>query len=312
MQELVLKLPVSQTIRAQAQQFAAEQPTREKAEQVRLNTIAVGVVNNYLQMLDVRTNLANSDSWNPVLRLCADVADLEITGIGRLECRPIKTSQPACPIPPEVWESRIGYVVVQIDEQLREAQLLGFSPTAEREALPLKDLQPIEAMIDHLHQLKNPSIGSINLTQWFNQIFQTGWESFDSLFNSCNLTPAFNFRGAALAEPIEANEWQSTLEIRRGKFIDFGIHTLMLVINLKAIAGERVEVRLQIYPTETEMYLPSGLQLTIVDETDRVFMEAQARRADNAISIVFTGEIHERFTVQVKLSTSTFSEHFVI
>lgn len=309
--QLALLLPIPQTVRSTAQQFASEQPTPEKAERVRLNTLAVGVVNNYLQMLNVTTNLANSDSWNPILRMCADIADLEIPRMGRLECRPIKIAESSCFIPPEVWHSRIGYVVVQIDEDHKQAKLLGFTPTVNQETLTIQDLQPIEEIFAHLHQLKNTSTHQINLSQWLDYLFDAGWETFNTLLNQ-SLTPAINFRGAALAEPTESSEWLSTIEIRRGKLIDFGLHTLILVINLKAISEHRVEIGIQVYPTESEIYLPPNLQLMICDESDHLFMEAQARKADNAIQLFFTGDIGERFNIRLMLDNNSFTEHFVI
>lgn len=96
-------LPIAEPGRIIAKQFAGEQPTPEKAERVMFNTLAVWIANDYLQMLGIPTNISNSDSWNPVARLCADVADLEVTGIGKLECRPLKASQMLCSIPAETW-----------------------------------------------------------------------------------------------------------------------------------------------------------------------------------------------------------------
>ncbi|MDY7021119.1 MAG: DUF1822 family protein, partial [Cyanobacteriota bacterium] len=102
-----------------AEQFAAQQPTSRKSRQVYLNTLAVCIVNNYLKILGIPTDLAAGDSWNPSVRLYADVADLEVIGRGRLECRPLPVQRginsKACRIPAEVQSSRIGYVMVELD-----------------------------------------------------------------------------------------------------------------------------------------------------------------------------------------------------
>ncbi|MCU0517071.1 MAG: DUF1822 family protein [Oscillatoria sp. Prado101] len=160
-ENFALLLPLTQNARRVAQQFANEQPTPEKAEQVRLNTLAVWVVNDYLQMMNIPTDLSAGDSWNPHVRLCADVADLEVSGAGRLECRPLKKGQRSCYIPPEVWEERIGYMVVEIDDSLRSASLLGFVPTAATHELPVSQLQPPEDLIDCLSQLRQSGFGDI-------------------------------------------------------------------------------------------------------------------------------------------------------
>jgi hypothetical protein len=93
LEDFALTLPITQAARTTAQQFASNQPTPEKAEQVRLNTLCVWVVNDYLEIMGIPTSLTSSDSWNPVIRLCANIADLELPGVGRLECRPVNLSQ---------------------------------------------------------------------------------------------------------------------------------------------------------------------------------------------------------------------------
>jgi len=152
-EDFSLALPITQTAREIAQ-FASAQLPPQKAEQVRLNTLAVCVVNDYLQMMGIPTDLKASDSWQPVVRLGVDVADLEVTGIGRLECRPIRANQETCYIPKEVWEERIGYVVVQLDESLLKATLLGFTQTAATDELPISQLQALEDLLAHLNQVK--------------------------------------------------------------------------------------------------------------------------------------------------------------
>ena len=146
-----LILPITEAGRQVATAFANRQPTQKKMEQVHANTLAVWVVNDYLQLMSIPTQLEVGDSWNPVVQLSADVADLEVVGIGRLECRPVASGAATCYVPPEVWWDRVGYVGVEIHASLRRATLLGFTPTAaETEHFPLAQLQPLEALLAHL------------------------------------------------------------------------------------------------------------------------------------------------------------------
>jgi hypothetical protein len=323
--DLSLSLPITQTALRTAQQFANEQPTSQKAEQVRLNTLAVCAVNDYLQMMGIPTNLNASDSWNPMLRLCADVADLEVTGIGRLECRPYRNSQPTCYIPPEVWLDRVGYVVVEIDEHSLEAKVLGFTKTArEREELPIRYLQPIDDLIDVLNP--NPKRERVNLSQWFTNIFEQGWETVESLFAPTEPDLAFNFRSipdsgmghkrrsapdSVIDEPELSDEGVS-----RAKLIDLGMQladeSVALVVELKPESDRKTTVVLQVHPTSDRAFLPPHLQLTVLDETGAVFLEAQARNADNYIQLQFSGESGEHFSVRVALGDVSVVEDFAI
>lgn len=327
-EEFSLPLPITKAAHTIAQEFAAGQPTAQKVEQVYLNTLAVCVVNDYLQMMSIPTDLTAGDSWNPVVRLAADIADLELTGLGRLECRPMKVNEQTCYIAPEVWEDRIGYVVVQFDKILLEANLLGFVPTVVTENLPIAELQPLEKLLVHLSQLKSALETSyaplaaevapqsatnnhvINLSQWLQGVFDTSWQIAESL-----LTPqsnlAFSFRRSDTGE--EFNRPQSS--IRRGKLIDLGLqlasHSIALIVELRQESNQKTDVLLQVHPTGSQT-LPPLLQLIVIDEYKEVFLEAQARSADNYIQLQFSGQPEERFSVKIALGDASITENFVI
>jgi hypothetical protein len=142
-----------------AHKFAAQQASAEKARQVYLNTLAVSAVNEFVQEeLGFSTDLQAGDSWNPVVRLVHDVADLVIPDLGILECRPMQPEDRIISLPPEVRENRIVYVAVQFYEQLNKVKLRGFLPAVELgkypEEIEISQLQPIEELIDYLYRLE--------------------------------------------------------------------------------------------------------------------------------------------------------------
>ncbi|BAY25378.1 hypothetical protein NIES2100_51840 [Calothrix sp. NIES-2100] len=314
-ENFAVPLPIAQLARKTAFMFANQQPTPEKAKQVILNTLAVWVVNEYLQMMEIATELTASDSWNPVIRLCADVADLAIPSLGRLECRPVDNYAHTCFVPPETWEERIGYVVVQIDESLQEAKLLGFVPSVTTEELPLSQLQSPEAFIDHLGKLRqSPTSTSVNLRQWLTGIFESGWQSIEALQNSQEAGLAYAFRSAELFEQQAPNKPHSGT--RRAKLLDLGIQIadkpLMLIVDISPQTDEKTSIRLQLHPTGNQIYLPQGVQLTVLDDSGSVFLEAQARSADNYIQLQLRGDAGEIFSVRVAFNDISITEQFVI
>jgi hypothetical protein len=153
-EEKSIPVSITQDALRMARQFADQQPTQEKKEQVYLNTLAVCLVNDYMEMMDIPTDLRASDSWNPAMRLYADVADLKLTGLGHLECRPVRSGT-LCYIPPEVPDDRIGVVVVKIDAELQEATLLGFTKTVRTGELSFNQLQTIDDLLEHLDCLEH-------------------------------------------------------------------------------------------------------------------------------------------------------------
>lgn len=324
-EQFSLPLPIPQAARTTAQEFASQQPTTEKADQVQLNTLAVWVVNDYLQLMDIPTDLRASDSWNPGVRLFADVADLELPGKGRLECRPVHSQAHICPIPPEVWHDRIGYVVVQFDESLQEATLLGFTPTASVEAFPLQQLRSPEDLLEHLDRLgRSPAIQTTlnqlqaNLSQWLQGVIDTGWQTVDSLLNPAELSPAFAFRGVELRGHHAATS--ETEIIQRAKLLDLGTpsgHPVMLLVEVSpsidssSPTDPQLDVLLQVHPSN-QLYLPAGLRLTVLDESGTKFLDAESRSVDNYIQLQFSGSPGESFSVQVALGDNQVTEAFVI
>lgn len=321
-----LTLPITQKASKTAQEFASQQPTPEKAEQVRLNTLAVWVVNDYLQMMDIPTNLEASDSWNRVMRYCADVADLEVPSVGRLECRPIPLHQQICSVPPETWEERVGYVVVQIDESLQEARLMGFAPSVATEELPLSQLQPLEALIEHIGQLSFvKSVVTVdqpktqeqlaNLSQWFAGIFEAGWQTIDSFWKDTEIRPAYAFRSRG-ADTVERDVPEQSAPTTMAKLIDLGMNfpnqALLLIVEITPQANQQTGIFLKLVATGKQKYVPQGLQFAVLDGSGALLLESQARKSDDYMQLYLRGESKEHFSVKVALNDVSIVEHFII
>lgn len=186
-------VPIAESERQTALKFAAEQPTREKARQVYLNTLAVLTVKRCLDLSEIATDLAASDSWNPFCRLGADLADLKVTGAGYLECRPVTANQQECFIPPEALENRIGYLVVQLSPPYQDATILGFIPNVVQVRLPLSQLQPLPELFLHLESLRVAPRPIVHLRQWLNNAVDAAWQTAEDVL-SATAQPTFAFR----------------------------------------------------------------------------------------------------------------------
>lgn len=315
LENISMTLPIGEEAYQVAQHFSAQQPTPQKAAQVRENTLAIYAVNSYLQLMGIGTQLTQGDSWNPVVRLCADVADLDVTDLGRLECRPLGDEETTCSIPPEVWEDRIGYVVVQLDDSHREAQLVGFSPTAREGAIPLSELHPIEELLTHLHQLQQQSAsdaeglldGLVDLSLWLRQAVVGGWQTLESLLSQADLAPAWSFRGSSSVEDVA----DQVATIRKAKILDWEHPLILLMEVLPGVEGNTT-IRVQLHPFGVRLTLPPDLRIQVLDEMDRVFLTAQAKTHDNAIRLEFRGRSNEHFKLEVIGGESYFSEAFAI
>jgi Protein of unknown function (DUF1822) len=306
-----LSLPLAQSARQQAERFAALF-NDDAARQIYLNTLAVLAVNDYLQMMGIETDLNASESWNPVLRLAADISDLNIVAIGHLECRAIIPGQTHCPIPQDVWEDRIGYVVVEIDESKQQATLLGFSETVTTTELPIIELHSLEALLHHLHHLhqqasvavKKSSVSSqVILSQWFEGIFEAGWQPLEAL----HLTPL-------QAVSLRAS---TTATVKGAKLIDCGIELgsqkIILLILLTPEQNKEIGILVQIHPAQGKPYLPSDLRLAVLSEAGETLKQVSSRSLDNYIQLpYFQGISGESFSIQITLDRACSIENFAI
>ncbi|MEG4802947.1 DUF1822 family protein [Microcoleus sp. ARI1-B5] len=190
-----LPMPITQNSLQLARQFSAQQRHPQRQEQVYLNTLAVLAVRDYLTILSIDTDLTQCDSWNPAVRLFADAADLYVKGLGKIECRPMRhlhqnlakanqdlSANPPdiCPVPVEARAERIGYIAVEIDEEEKEARLLGFSQTADSGELVLSELHSLDDFLVHLEHLFE---AKVDLRQWLVNVFAPDWQPFDAVFN---------------------------------------------------------------------------------------------------------------------------------
>lgn len=319
-----LALPITQFARLTAQEFGQQQSTPEKAQQVYLNTLAVCAVKDYLNLMDISCSLGASDSWNPVIRLCADVADLVITGIGSLECRPVLPQDLTCSVPPEVWSDRIGYVVVIIDESHRQARLLGFTPSAWAGNIALKQLQPLESLLAHIHEFI-PTVmpqcalagtrSHTDLGQWIRGVFDQSWQVVNDLLQPSAPELAFNFRSAATTSALDLET--HSIQIQRAKLVQFQDKTqeipLVLIVNLLQSEGDGQRmIGVQLRPIGDSPFLPANLVLKILDSQQTTFLEVQSRPVDNYIQLEFSGQPGEQFHLNLEQGNQTITEAFMM
>jgi hypothetical protein len=343
-----ITLPITTEYRQIAEKFAQQCPLAEKAAQIRLNTLAVCAVNAYLKLMGIATQIEESDSWNPMMQMMTNVADLKVPNVGVFSCRAMGLTDHTCHIPPEDWHNRAGYIAVVIDEAAHQSTLLGFTPTLntadlETEQVSLNRFAPIETLIDQIHSLQlNPAITQLaaidstttsattivtQLGQWAQGAIDSTWQAFDGLINSSAMTVAFR------SHDWGSQESSHVMNISRAKVVDLGLQLdnslqVALVIHLAKVSSQEVsqevfrdspgrlrhrsDIILQVRPLGNASYLPEGVCLSIFDENDQLFRNATSRSIDNYIQIQITGESGETFSIEISKGDSTFKEKFAI
>ncbi|KAB8315419.1 DUF1822 family protein [Tolypothrix campylonemoides VB511288] len=321
-ESLTFTVPINSEARQRAEQFLRKQRNPEKAKQVYLNTLAVFAVNFYLRCMGIETSWSESLSCHPAIQTLMDIADLEVIGLGKIECLPVLPNQKVIHVPPEVCSDRIGYLAVQFESSLEEATILGFMKTVPSSfELHLSQLSSLEHLLVHLNQLtenirhENPTKVQqpTHLSQWFMNVVDAGWQTIESLLNPQQQTElVFRFRGTEHSLALHSEN--STSWMQKGKLLDLGRDSksqpIALVVGLIPASSEEINIGIKVYATGSQNYLPEDLELRVLDEAGISVMQAMARNT-KSIQLNFSSEIGERFSVKIALGDVSFTEVFI-
>ncbi|MGC1197817.1 MAG: DUF1822 family protein, partial [Geitlerinemataceae cyanobacterium] len=240
----------------------------------------------------------------PTIEACSV---LEISDIGKLECCPILESDRTVRLPEETWGDRIGYIAIELNESLTTARLLGFLQKTTTETVSLDRLESLETFLTYIEKLEefrhSQSIREpVKLSQWWYDTFEAGWEALDSLFPQSRL--AWRDRGLP-ASPVKNL-------VTRAKVLDLAtIDRVALAIELQPIDRSEIEIWVEVYPLQPNIYLPENLKLSVLDEMGVQVIQAEARTTEN-IQIKFVADPGELFGVRVSLEEVSVTESFVV
>ena len=200
-------------------QFVKRIAVQSRCPQPRLqklipNLLAVRAVSHWLDIYGIAYDWQQSYCVNPLIHLGDEVADLYLTGLGRLECRAIAKGSPTVRIPPEVWDDRLGYLIVEIDDHLEAGQLVGFVESVQTESIAVKQFQPLETLfsvvaaaefratvpIPETIQTTFSAVAS-TIQRWVTTATANAWEMGEFFILEPNFAPA---RGASTVENVIA------------------------------------------------------------------------------------------------------------
>lgn len=162
------------------------------------------------------------------------------------------------------------------------------------------------SFLDESQRTRRPTPAPVNLSQWFQTIFDTGWESLETLFGP-QAQGAFSLRLPSISKPAD---------VRRAKRINLetpdSSQTLALILELNSEPDGRIGIRTQLYPTGDNAYLPANLQLALLSTSGESLQSVQTREQDNYIQLRrFKCKPGKRFNLQVSLGDVSLKEEFV-
>lgn len=279
-----------------AQQLSQIQHLPHRAKQTYLNTLAIYVVNQFLQNNGIETDIFASDSHNPIMILLSNVADLQIKNLGKLECRAILENQDFVEIEPHVWSNRIGYIAVAINQSFTSAIIKGFISQVNTEKTP----------ITNFTFSSNQYLLNLLIVKNWLLNFDANWLNIDQVFNPQSHQFAFRSKQTIKDENLNTTK----VKILEFENCQTQIGLVMgISSNYNLDDNAEIEIFTEIYPLN-QPYLPSELKLMILDEEKNVVMNDQTKEKDTKLIFEFTGSPGEHFSVNISLGEYSLTKTF--
>ncbi|MFM6324028.1 MAG: DUF1822 family protein [Microcystis panniformis] len=297
-ERLTFTVPLSGADFKLAQKFSCEQKDADKSKQVFLNTLAVLAVNFYCQCLKVETNLKESIIGHYNRRILMDSADLKIDVLGKLECRPVLPNENICYVPSEVWSDRVGYVVVEIDEEAKKAILFGFVEQIETNELPLAQLPDIDNLVDLLLLAKDKQF-----RESLERSFPKNWNEDESAEILNDKQKKLVRRDSPALSTIDKS---ITSPLYKAKYITLRGQKFILSVEITPTKEGKFQLLVEV---ESSKKIPSDLNLKLLSLSDQT-LKANPTRGGHYISLESTLQLGESFQIQVKRAEESHTEQF--
>lgn len=165
-------------------------------------------------------------------------------------------------------------------------------------------LLPITNLIDLSPAIRKP----VQLSHWLHHQFEPAWRSVEELF-SASAHPALRLRSTFHLRGQEV--------IKRFKSVQLGTavdrSNLILLVAVIPEADQVMQICVQAQPTDQTVLLPAHLKLRLLDASQQILAEVEARNQDSFIQLpYFRGAQTERFSIQIALAEIKHTEEFVI
>ncbi len=143
----------------------------------------------------------------------------------------------------------------------------------------------------------------VNLSNWFDGIIEESWQSLEQLVNT---DAGLNFATRSLSEEKKVGKF-----IRLQMELDEQIFVLLLTIS--PIEQEKIRIQVQLYPTNNQTYLSSGVKLKMSSKSGKLVKEVIAGQQDNYIQLPrFTAPKGREFNIEVNLNDAVVDETFQV
>lgn len=306
---MTITIPFTQTDR----QFVER---HQLSDDIKARYFAAQATHRYLQRIGIPSTVLESET---------DAGLLEIPEVGRLRSCPLSLHpemrekqveglQPLEDLIDAIWdyvpseedtESYIGDVWIDLDNDCRIGEVLGFTPPeqpAESDLVPTTILVPVTILKRWLEGLYDDSA-------WKHPIdLITGVASSGDVISS-----------SAANQPTPPDIMHSHMKAAsRAKTLRFGTsdaESVVLLVQITSrtiVENEEINVRLRVYPHKEQRFLLRGLSVTISDQSGGVVQHLKTGDATRWLECSLSCETSDQFSVEIAWEDKSVIEKLAI
>ena len=186
-------------------------------------------------------------------------------------------------------------------EQIRQAMaVMGILTTDAQPMMPPASLK--KKIHSAFEEDKNSLLQStqkniIQLDNWFQELFDQGWQTVSELIETPTVAPAFRNSGVEGARTISLGTDNAPI---------------VLIVRVKPTSTYDRDIVVEILPQLEHNYLPTNLQLILLDADGETVMKANTRQENKNLKFDFSGTSGEVFGVKLELFDDSFQENFLL
>ena len=155
-------------------------------------------------------------------------------------------------------------------------------------------------------------IGVTHLSNWLNNIVESGWETWESLQESISLSPSYQLTTLTRSgEFLGSNSFKNTRIKLLGTEIENLKQPIGLFVSLIPTNSSELEIVLSLKPLEKISSTIQDLQMLLLNDKGEILIETKAKTTET-MQITFRGELGDRFQIKVIVGNISFTEQFLI